>query len=131
MLVFANIKEKIINIEYGLNKESLVLLVPVISLICRKIKTENLLHQLRTDNSIFRPEIVRDPKIEKLDFINKCHGIASAIQCIALLIFISSFPYLLIPAIFSFYENFISCRALRHVNHIEFSRGDGSLRIVS
>lgn len=129
MLALSEIREKIINIDYGLNKESLVLLVPVISFICRKIKTDNLLQQLRADYPIFRPGIWKDPKFEKLDSINKYHAIAGLIQCIALVTFSVYSSLLLVPAIFSFYETIVSSRALQHICSSEFTAQGNQLTV--
>lgn len=117
MLNFQAIRQSIINTDYGFDKpKSLIVLVPIASLIFQKIQVSNLINTLK--NTYTRPhqclDLINSREYKKLNTVHNWHVLGSLIQTISLLFLINFHPLFLIPAVFSIYELSSSANKIMH-----------------
>jgi hypothetical protein len=130
MISFQTIKESIFNINYGFGEpKSLIIFVPIVSLIVQKIQISDLIDTLK--NTYKTPYQFVDLKKSfdygKLKTIYKWHALGSLIQTISLLFLLTFNPLFLIPAAFSIHEFYRSFNGIVHeVIHME----DGKRLII-
>ncbi len=113
-----------INIDYGFhNPQTLIVLVPVVSLIVEKKQVSYLHDKLNTNYS--KPEQFRDflksREVVQLDSIFKWHSLGSLVQMIALLALSFFFPIALFLAFVPMYEAYYSSRGIVLKNNFVFS----------
>ncbi len=108
MINFQTIRQNIINTEYGFDKPKslVVVLVPIVSLIFKKIQVSNLMSTLKATYT--RPvqfsDLLDSREYTKIGTLHKWHAVGSLIQTISLLSLLTINPLFLIPAAFSMYE---------------------------
>lgn len=115
MINFHTIKQNIIDMEYGWKKpQSLIILVPGLSLIFQKIQTSHLLNILKEtyQTSDQSSALINSREYKKLDSIYQWHVLGSLIQTISLVALSIWNPVFLVPAAFSTYEMFVSAKGL-------------------
>lgn len=120
MITLNAIRQNIISMEYGFTKpKSLVVLIPVVSLIFQKIQvSEHMLTLNTASNTSYEYWAVDNPQHLKLDSIYKWHGIGSLIQTIILVSLLTFHPLFLIPTVFSIYEMYTCSKGITHTLHM-------------
>jgi hypothetical protein len=104
-----------IHIDYGFhNPQSLIVLVPVVSLIVEKQQVSHLQEKLNTNYA--KPEQFRDflksREVIQLDRIFKWHALGSLVQMIGLLALSFFFPIALFLTFVPIYEAYYSSKGI-------------------
>lgn len=116
MFTFESVKKNVIAMEYKLvSLQSLILLIPGVSLIAKKIHEAHLFDLIKKNHptSSKMAALLGSREYNKLDTIYKGHAIGSTIQLVAL-VALSLFmhPFFLLFAAFAAYEFYSSFRGL-------------------
>lgn len=77
MLNFNSIRQKIADIDYGFNLQTLIVLVPGLSLLAQKIKVQSILRFAEQNNPV---NFIGSRESAQIDHVYKWHAIGSAIQ---------------------------------------------------
>jgi len=109
--------------EYGFNLQTLVVCIPVVSLVVRSIKRNHLLTQLERNYSRNSANPVNEEQVtlivqrrewSKLDKIYKWHALGGLIQTVSLVAAIWFFNLAPFAPMWSIYEMISSANALRY-----------------
>lgn len=106
MVSLQAIKQSLVDIEYGWNAGSLVVLVPGLSLLVQKMQRAQLIESLKSQNfSVEQSQsFYNSREFKKLDTIAYVHAVGSMIQLAAFIVLSTMTPYALIPAAVSLYQ---------------------------
>lgn len=92
MINFPAIKQQIIAMDYGRNVQSLIVLVPSLSLVVQRMQINAILRTIE-NNYLHRPlDVLTSHEFTKITNIYKWHVIGSAIQAIAFALLMRPFP---------------------------------------
>jgi hypothetical protein len=125
--MFERIREGMAKIEYGCNLQSLVVFVPVLSLIALKAQKSYLLNESQKTKYATPEQVL--PVFDRLNIAPCYHIVGTLIQTITLLALTTLLhPLFLVPCFCSLYEMLISIRQLSSTNkHIQIDQGGYSI----